>query len=120
MTPATIGTFRIGEDVVIALDIVEGDAAAIGTITAGMRRMVAVNSAGQFQPDQNQTPIAVIVSPRAASGTIEAGWNLTVPANVTAALAPGLYGIDAKMTATTGSIDITDSTAVISLTRAAV
>ena len=114
MNNSAPASFRIGEDVVIALDIVEGDAAAIGTITAGMRRMVAINA--QLRPD----PIAVIVSPRAASGSIEAGWNLTVPANVTAALAPGLYGIDAKMTATTGSIDITDSTAVISLTRAAV
>ena len=120
MSNSAPAPFRIGEDVVIALDLVEGDPAAIGTITAGMRRMIRAGGSGLLQPDPSQTPITAIVSPRVASGGFPAGWNLTVPASVTETLEPGMYGIDAKLDATTGSIDITETTALISLTVAAI
>ena len=112
-----LGNFRIGEDITIALDAMSGDVADIATITASLRKSVLPHT---FQVDATFSPIALAVSPRAAVGDFPVGWNITLTAVQSAALEPGLYGIDAKLTGTSGSIDITDTTAVIEITRAAI
>jgi hypothetical protein len=111
-----LGTFRIGEDITIALDAVSGDPATVSTITATMLRVKTMNGP-EF--DADAYPVTVTVAPRVAAGDIPAGWNLTVPASISAGLAVGIYGIDAKLTGSGGSIDITDTTAFVSLTAAA-
>lgn len=113
-----IGTFRVGEDIAVALDIASGTAPEGLTVSAAMKR--GRMPGGVFEPASNATAITCSVSPRAASGEIPAGWDLTVSAAVTADLQPGVYGIDAQFTGDGGAIDITDTTAVIRLTRSVV
>lgn len=116
MTP--IGTFRIGADITIALDAVSGDVAEIATVTAAMRPGVAGKVT--FTPDNSLPTIPMTVAPRAASGSIPAGWNLTLAAADSANLTQRLYAIDAKLVGVAGSVDITETSAVIMVTRAAV
>lgn len=113
----TIGTFRAGEDISVALDIVSGLAASVASITAKMQRSTSVI---QFAPDRKSPPISLTVSPRAASGDIPAGWNLTLPAADSADLRPGVYGIDARLVGTGGEIELTDETALIRVTQAVI
>lgn len=111
-----LGEFRVGEDVAVALDAVSGDVANVATITAKMQRSLQKTS---FVPDDDHTAVEMTVVARAASGDIPAGWNLTLPAATSAQLASGFYGIDAKLIGTSGSIDITDTTALIRMTKGA-
>lgn len=111
MTP--IGTFRVGEDVSVALDAVSGDVGIVTSITATMRR-VSARSGLISGP-----PISVVIANRAAAGLFPVGWNITVTAAVTSVLLPGLYAIDARLIGT-GFVEITDTSAFIQLTEAAV
>lgn len=113
MTPA-IGTFRIGETIAVALDIVSGTVPDGLTVTAVMRRG---HLFGTFEPMVAAVPVALLVTPRAAAGDIPAGWNLTLDAEASADLLPGAYGIDARLV-DGETVEITDMTAVIRLTRA--
>jgi len=115
-----LGTFRIGEDIVIALDAVAGDVADVATITAAILPGRPGLAGSVFQPKPNSPPIPMTVTARAAEGDFPSGWNLTLQAAASAQLVPGLYAIDAKLTAATGSIDITDVSAVIIVNQAAV
>lgn len=112
-----LGTFRIGEDIAIALDAVTGDIAEVATITASLRKSMLPHS---FTVDPAFAAIPLTVAARAAAGGFPVGWNITITAAQSALLEPGLYGIDAKLTSVNGGIDITDATAVIELTRAAI
>ena len=112
-----LGTFRIGEDIAIALDAVEGDPSEVASVTAFIQRSL---SASPFDPDPAFPPIALTVGVRAAAGDIPAGWNLVLPAAESADLPPGVYGIDARFTGTGGSVDITDVTALVRLTQSAI
>lgn len=111
-----IGTFRVGEDIAIALDAVTGDVADVQSIAAFIARS---SHATQFRRDPAFAPIAMTVTPRPALGSIPAGWNIILPAAASADLEPGIYGIDARIVGVSGSIDITDQTAVIMLTESA-
>lgn len=113
---AIIGEFRVGEDILVALDAVSGDPGTVDVITARlapaeMRGGVPVISEGTVRH-------VMTASARAASGDIPAGWTLLLPAATSATLAPGLYGIDARLEAGSG-VDITDTTAFVRLTRPA-
>ena len=77
-------------------------------------------SASIFDADPAFEPIALVVAAREASEEIPAGWNLTLPAASSEALEPGVYGIDARLTGAGGSVDVTDVTALVRLTRAAI
>lgn len=112
-----LGTFRIGEDVAIALDAMSGDIAQIATITASLRKSLLPH---EFVVDTAFAAIPLTVASRPASGEFPAGWNIVLTAAQSSLLDPGLYGIDAKLTGISGTIDITDTTAVIELTRAAI
>jgi hypothetical protein len=112
-----IGTFRIGEDIAIALDVLSGDIGVVSEISAFMIRS---KDQTRFRPDQNFTPLAMTVAPRAAEGEIPEGWNLILASTATEGLKEGVYGVDAKIVATDDIVDITDTTALIRFTKAAV
>lgn len=107
-----IGSFRIGEDVSVALDALTGDPATVTVITAQMKP--AKVTANRIVLDDSATAIAMQVIPQ---GT--AGWIVTLGHGSTAGLAAGIYGIDAKLTIGS-AIEMTEQTGFIALTQAAV
>ena len=109
---AIIGEFRLGEDLAVALDAASGDTALVTALTARMKpARVASNRLGL---DDDAPGIALEIASRGADG-----WTLSLTAAATAALAPGLYGIDARL-AFAGATEITEQTAFVSLSKAAV
>lgn len=109
-----IGTFRIGEDLVVALDATSGDTSTVSAISAQMKP--ALVSANRLALDDAASPIALAVAPQSPAG---AGWTISIGNAQTALLEPGIYGIDARLTLAS-SVEITDQSAFISLSRAAV
>jgi hypothetical protein len=73
-----------------------------------------------FSPDPTFNARPLTIAWRAEAGDIPAGWNLSLTAAETELLAEGVYGIDAKILATGGTVDITDATALVRFTKAAV
>lgn len=110
-------TFRIGEDITIALDAVQGDVGEVASLTAKMQRSISADS---FAPARGSVAIPFAVGSRPASGDIPAGWNLTLSAEVTADLAAGIYAVDAKATGDSDAIELTDETLFIRLTQAVI
>lgn len=108
-----LGEFRIGEDIAIALDAVEGDPATVTAISAAMKPALVGDNRLILDDDDDATILTA--TPQATPG---AGWTITVSAAQSAVLEPGLYGIDARLSVA-GGIEITDRTAFVSLTRAA-
>ena len=113
MSMGILGDFRIGEDIAIALDAIEGDPATVTAISAAMKPALVGDNRLTLADDA--TAIVLTAIPQGAPG---AGWTMALPAAQSALLEPGLYGIDARL-AIAGGIEITDSTAFVSLTRAA-
>jgi hypothetical protein len=107
-----IGTFRIGEDISVALDAIAGDPATVSAISARMKPAKA--SGNRLVLDDSAAPITLTVASQGA-----AGWLVSLSNAASAALAPGIYGIDARLTVT-GGVEMTEQTAYIALTRAAV
>lgn len=108
----TIGSFRIGEDIAVALDAVTGDPAAVTAISAKMKPAKII--ANRMELDHDAAGITMTVNPQGA-----AGWLIALSAATTAALAPGLYGIDARLTLA-GAVEMTEQSGFIALSRAAV
>lgn len=108
----TLGTFRIGEDIAVALDAVSGDPGSVTAITAKMKPAKVV--ANRLVLDDAAADIAMTVTSQGS-----AGWLIALPAASTAALAPGVYGIDARLTLP-GAVEITEQSGFIALSRAAV
>jgi hypothetical protein len=109
-----IGHFRIGEDIAVALDATAGDPATVTAISAMMKP--ALVSTSRFTLDDAAAAIALTVT---AQSPASAGWTIALPAAQSAALSPGIYGIDARLVIG-GSIEMTDQSAFISLSKAAV
>jgi hypothetical protein len=107
-----IGEFRIGEDLAVALDAAAGDTSTVTAITARMKP--AEVAGNRLVLDHEAVGVALTVTPRDSDG-----WILSLAAAETAALAPGLYGIDASL-AFAGAVEITEQTAFVALSRAAV
>lgn len=107
-----IGEFRLGEDLAVALDATSGDTALVTALTARMKP--ARITGNRLVLDDEAPAIALDVAARGA-----AGWTLSLAGAATAALAPGLYGLDARL-AFAGATEITEQTAFISLSKAAV
>ena len=114
MTNAILGEFRVGEDIAVALDAVSGDTVQVTAISVAMKPALVADN--RLTLDDAEPAIALSVSPQAAAG---AGWTIALAGAQSAALAPGLYGIDARLTIA-GGVVITEQSAFISLTRAAV
>ncbi|MFT4027336.1 MAG: hypothetical protein QM676_11115 [Novosphingobium sp.] len=108
----TIGTFRIGEDLAVALDAVSGDTAEVTAITARIKPAEVLGN--RLVIDHDAPGLALAVTPRDT-----AGWTLALSAATTATLAPGLYGIDARL-AFGAAVEITEQTAFVALSQAAV
>ena len=107
-----IGSFRIGEDVAVALDALTGDLATVTAITARMKP--AKVTANRIVLDDSATAIAMNVVPQGTEG-----WLVTLGHVSTAGLTAGIYGIDARLTIG-GAIEMTEQTGFIALTQAAV
>ena len=107
-----IGSFRIGEDIAVALDAVQGDPVTVTAITAQMKP--AKVAANRFVLDDNAAGIAMTVT---AQGTT--GWLVSLANAASAGLAVGIYGIDARLTIA-GGVEMTEQSGFISLSRAAV
>ena len=111
-----IGEFRVGEDVLVALDAVSGDPLTVDSLAAWITPGEPRSGGPIVREGAARTELAV--SSREAAGDVPAGWTLTLTAAQSAELGPGLYGIDARLAIGSG-IDITDTTAFIRLTRSA-
>lgn len=100
--------FQRGETISLALDAVTGDPLSVTAISAAMK----VVAPGRTSVSAG-TPVAATftISPRAAQGDIPPGWNLTIDAASSAALATGNYLADAKLTVG-GGVVITESVAI--------
>ena len=109
-----ISTFRIGEDIAIALDATSGDTASVTAISALMKP--ALSSSNRLVLDDDASPVAMTV---AAQSPASAGWTLSLTSAQSALLAPGIYGIDARIEISS-AIEMTDQSAFISLSKAAV
>ena len=107
-----IGSFRIGEDVSVALDALTGDPATVTAITAQMKP--AKVTTNRIVLDDSATAIAMQVSPQSTGG-----WIVALGHTSTAGLAAGIYGIDARLTIG-GAVEMTEQTGFIALTQAAV
>ena len=107
-----IGSFRIGEDISVALDALAGDPATASSITAKMKPAKA--TANRIVLDEGAAALTMSV---VANGT--EGWIVSLPNTVTAGLTAGLYGIDARLVIG-GSVEMTEQTAFVALTQAAV
>lgn len=108
----TIGTFRIGEDIAVALDAVSGDPNSVSAISAKMKPARVV--ANRLVLDDSAAGIMMAVTPQGA-----AGWLISLPASESAALAVGVYGIDARLVMS-GAVEMTEQSGFIALSRAAV
>ena len=108
----TIGTFRIGEDIAVALDAVSGDPGSVTAITAKMKPAKVV--ANRIVLDDDAAELAMVVTSQGP-----AGWLVALPASVTGGLEAGIYGIDARLTLS-GAVEITEQSGFIALSRAAV
>jgi hypothetical protein len=88
-------TFQRGETIALGLDALSGDPLSVSAISATMKA-VAPGRTSIAGTD----PVAAVftISARNASGNIPAGWTLTIPAATSAALAPGSYLADARLT----------------------
>lgn len=107
-----IGSFRIGEDIAVALDATSGDPATVTAISAKMKPARII--ANRIVLDDTAADLALSVT--AQGGT---GWIISLANTATANLAPGMYGIDARLTIG-GGVEMTDQSGFIALTRAAV
>jgi hypothetical protein len=107
-----IGSFRIGEDVSVALDALTGDPATVTAISAAMKP--AKVTANRIVLDDSATAISMQVTAQGVEG-----WLATLSHTVTTGLAPGIYGIDARLTIG-GAVEMTEQTGFIAMTQAAV
>jgi hypothetical protein len=104
----TTFTFQRGETVSLALDAVQGDPSSVTSVTAAMKPVAA----GRTMIDPAAAVAATFtVSNRAEAGGVPAGWTLTIPAAVSAALAGGTYLADAKLVVA-GGVTITEPVAI--------
>jgi hypothetical protein len=106
-----LGEFRIGEDIGLALDVTSGDMGEVSAISAAMKP--ARIKGNRPVLDDGAPATALSVAPGMA------GWTLSLPSATTAALAPGIYGIDARLEIA-GGVEITERTAFIALSAGAV
>ncbi len=111
-----LGTFRIGEDLAIALDATADIVAASSAVTA----FIQPSRAGDvdFIPMPGSTRLEMTVTERpVAVGDIPAGWTLSLTAEQTTSLDAEVYGIDARIEFD-DAVEITEQTAFVQLTRA--
>lgn len=107
-----IGEFRVGEDIAVALDATAGDPTSVTAISARMKPAKVLGN--RLVLDDTASAISLAVTSQGLTG-----WLISLDHTASASLAPGIYGIDAKLTIAAG-VEMTDQTAFVSVTRAAV
>ena len=100
--------YQRGETISLALDALSGDPAGVSAIIA---RLKAVPSGRTTVPANAPVAASFVIAPRAAAGDEPAGWTLTIPDSVSAALAAGSYLADARLEVA-GGVVVTDSVAI--------
>lgn len=105
-----IGEFRLGEDIALALEVASGDPATVTAVTAAMKP--ARITANRPVLDDAAGAVALTVAPSPD------GWTVSLPSAGSAALSPGIYGIDARLVVA-GGVEITEQTAFIALSEGA-
>ena len=96
--------YQRGETVSLALDFLSGDLASVSAITAQLKAVTP----GRLSVAAG-APVAANfdITPRVAVDDLPAGWTLTIPASVSAALDAGFYVADARLEVA-GGVIITD------------
>ena len=100
--------YQRGETVSLALDVLSGDPAGVTAITAQLKAVAP----GRLSVAAGAAVAASFdITPRAAVDDLPAGWTLTIPASVSAALEAGFYAADARLEVA-GGVIITDQVAL--------
>ena len=110
--------FRIGEDIPVCLDVMDGDIANVTAIAARLRRAVHGCDQAGFDPLDRGRDMLVFQMPPVAG--VSPGWLLVLPASVSGTLSAGDYGIDARLMIAGVTAAITRKSAAITLTDGAV
>ena len=84
--------FQRGETIALGLDVVEGEAGGASVLAARFKAVLP----GGFLAEAPAADFAVAAR--------EDGWTLSIDADASAALAPGLYRADARIAAAGGVI----------------
>jgi hypothetical protein len=105
MTPFT---FQRGETILLALDALEGDPGQVTSINAAMK---AVPAGRTMAPASAPVVANFTIASRVATSVNPAGWTLSLSAAQSAALVPGAYVADARLTAA-GGVIITEPVAI--------
>ena len=105
-----IGEFRLGEDIALELQVASGDPALVTAVTAAMKP--ARIAANRPVLEEDASPVALTVASEPT------GWTVSLPSAASAALSPGIYGIDARIEVA-GGVEITEQTAFIALSEGA-
>ncbi len=105
MTPFS---FQRGETILLALDALEGDPGQVTTISAHIK---AVPAGRTMAPASAPILADFAIANRVATSTDPAGWTLSLSAAQSAALAPGAYVADARLTLA-GGVIITEPVAI--------
>ncbi len=100
--------FQRGETISIALDAVTGDPLSVTSVSAVMK---ALPIGRTTLPDDAAIAASFVITPRLAEGDVPAGWTLTIPAAVSAGLAPGAYLADARLELAAGVV-VTEAVAI--------
>ena len=106
-----IGEFRVGEDIALELEVASGDPGLVTAVTAAMKPARITSNRPVL--DDSADGIALAVAP------VPNGWTISLANSVSAALPPGIYGIDARLQVA-GGIEITEQTGFIALSEGAI
>ncbi len=110
--------FRLGEDLAVCLDVMDGEFSSVTAISGRLRRVMSGCGKDEFDPmDQGRSML--VFQQQVAPGGLP-GWLFLLPAAETAGLSPGDYGVDARMVLAGGALAVTRKSAYISLTDGAV
>ena len=86
-------SFARGEDIILQLEAVSGDATQVSEISADLKRAAA----GRVPGAEIAIAASFAIEFAPAEGNDPAIWTLRVPGAVTATLEPGVYMTDARL-----------------------
>ena len=108
MSAAATYSFKRGETITLAIDIVSGNRADVDSVAAKLRPLEP--GSNELAADANLAA-TFEVTPRDVSGDVPAGWTLVIDAATSTSLPAGRYLADARL-ALGGSVETTESVIV--------
>jgi hypothetical protein len=94
--------FQRGEDFYVGIELLTGDVAEVASVVSNAKTALP----GNFVPPSNMLEaFDWIVTPRAASGDIGAGWDMRLPAATSEAVQIGTYVSTIEFNLTNGGKD---------------